>query len=141
LSLEKAAQSLVEQLPGVELNKRLRDRQRRVERLLYVLGGTGGAVFVVSIFWTIITEIIIGKGHVLGGLMFLAFILGFIIFALLGLYRESLLRASGKRAAGRLTQPQSEDTGRLLPESQRQVPSVTESTTELLDGKKTSEAE
>ena len=141
LSLEKAAQSLVEQLPAVELNRHLRERQRRVERLLYTLGGSAAVIFVVSLFWTIINEIIIGKGHVLGGLIFLAFILGFIVFALLMLYRESLLKASSKRSSAQPTLPQAEHTARLLPESYIEpIPSVTERTTELLVAEKKSEA-
>ncbi len=133
LSLEKAAQSLVEQLPEVEPNKHLRERQRRVERLLYILGGSAALVFVVSLFWTVINKIIIGKGQVLGGLVFFGFILAFILFALLMLYRESLLKASGKRLSTPATLPQSEHTARLLSESHVEpIPSVTERTTELL---------
>jgi hypothetical protein len=49
LSLEKAAQSVVEQLPAVELNKHLRERQRRVELLLYSLGGSAAVIFFVSL--------------------------------------------------------------------------------------------
>ena len=141
LSLQKAAQSLVEQLPAVELNKHLRERQRRVERLLYTLGGSAAVIFFVSLFWTVINEIIIGKGHVLGGLIFLAFIIGFIVFALLMLYRESLLKASSKRFSAQPTLPQAEHTARLLPESHIEpIPSVTERTTELLVAEKKSEA-
>ena len=141
LSLEKAAQSLVEQLPAVELNTHLRERQRRVERLLYTLGGSAAVILVVSLFWTIINEIIIGKGHVLGGLIFLAFILGFIVFALLMLYRESLLKASSKRLSAQPTLPEAEHTARLLSESHIEpISSVTERTTELLVAEKKSEA-
>ena len=141
LSVEKAAQSLVEQLPAVEPNTRLRERQRRVERLLYMLGGSAAVIFVVSLFWTIVKEIIIGKGHVLGGLIFLAFILGFIVFAVLMLYRESLLKASSKRHSAKSTLPQAEHTARLLPESRVEpIPSVTEHTTELLVAEKKSNA-
>ena len=137
LSLEKAAQSLVEQLPSVELNKQYRQRQRRVERVLYALGGTAAVIFLVSLVWTIINEIIIGKGHVLGGTIFLAFILGFIVFALLMLYRESLLKAAGKHSSTQPALPHVEDTARLLSESYIEpIPSVTERTTELLVEKK-----
>ena len=141
LSLEKAAQSLVEQLPAAELNKQLQERQRRVERLLYTLGGTGAAIFVVSLFWTIINEIIIGEIPVLGGMIFLVFILGLIVFALLMLYRGSLLKASSKRGLDQPAPSQVEDTARLLPESYIEpLPSVTERTTDLLVEKKKSEA-
>lgn len=141
LSLEKAAHSLVEQLPAVELNTHVRERQRRVERLLYMLGGSAAVIFVVSLCWTVINEIIIGKGHFLGGLIFLALILGFIVFALLMLYRDSLLKASSKRISTRPTLPHAEHTARLLPESHVEpIPSVTERTTELLAAEKKSEA-
>ncbi len=137
LSLEKTAQALVEQLPAVDLNKHFRKRQRRVELLLYTLGGSAAVVFVVSLFWTIINEIIIGKGHVLGGLIFLAFILALIVFALLMLYRESLLKASSKRASVQPTLPEAEHTARRLPESHIEpIPTVTERTTELLVAEK-----
>jgi hypothetical protein len=140
LSVEKAAQSLVEQLPAVELNKHLRERQRRVELLLYTLGGSAAVIFFVSLFWTVINEIIIGKGHVLGGLIFLAFILGFVVFALLMLYRESLLKASSKRFSAQPTLSQADHTARLLPESYIEpIPSVTERTTELLVAEKKKE--
>lgn len=141
MSLEKTAQSLVEQLPAVELNTHLRNRQHLVERLLYVLGGSAALVFVVSLFWTIINKIIIGKGQVLAGLVFLGFVLAFIVFGLLMLYRESLLKASNKRLSTQPTLPQAETTARLLPESRIEpIPSVTERTTELLGAEKKSEA-
>jgi len=141
LSLEKAAQSLIEQLPAVELNRHLRGRQLRVDRLLYTIGGSAAVIFFVSLFWTVINEIIIGKGHILGGLIFLAFILGFIVFALLMIYRESLLKASSKRSSAQPSLREPEQTARLLPESHIEpMPSVTERTTELLVAEKKSDA-
>jgi uncharacterized membrane protein len=137
LSLEKAAQSLVEQLPAAELNKDLRERQRRVERLLYILGGSAGVIFIVTLFWTVINEIISGEVPLLGGLIFLAFILGLVAFALLMLYRQSLLKASSKRPSTQPTLPEAEPTARLLPESYVEpIPTVTERTTELLVAEK-----
>lgn len=137
LSLEKAAQSLVEQLPAVELNKHLRERQHRVERLLYILGGTAAVIFFVSLFWTVINEIIIGEVPLLGGLIFLAFILGLVVFALLMLYRQSLFKASSKRPSTQPTLPEGEPTARFLSESYFEpIPTVTERTTELLVAEK-----
>lgn len=141
LNMEKAVQSVAEQLPAVELNKQLRERQRRVDQLLYALGGSAAVIFVVSLFWTIINKIIIGKGQVIAGIIFLAFILGFIIFALLMLYRESLVNAARKRSLAQPSLPPTEETARLLPESHIEpLPSVTERTTELLVAEKKREA-
>ncbi len=140
LSLEKAAQSLSEQLPTAKLDKHLQGRRRRVERLLIILGGSAVLVFVISIVWAIIVEIIIGKGHVLGGVIFLGFILGAILAALLVIYRESLYKASSKPLLPRMA-PRSEPTARQLPESYIEpIPSVTERTTELLVAEKKSSA-
>lgn len=45
LSLEQAVQSLAEQLPALELDKNLRVRQARVDRLITIVAG--GAISIV----------------------------------------------------------------------------------------------
>lgn len=133
LSLEKAVQSLVEQLPALELDKNLRERQERVDRWLVILAASGISVFVVGILWAIIYKLIIIKGEVLEGSVFAAFFVGLIIFALLALYSESLRKTAGKRQMLQAPPKEVSDTAKLLPDSQVEpVPSVTERTTELL---------
>lgn len=126
-------QSLAEQLPALELDKNLRERQERVDRLINIVAGSAVSILVAGVLWGIIYGIIIVKGEVIAGLFFLAFIVGAILFALLSLYRESLSKAAGKR---KLLQPpptQVSDTNELPPATQMEsLPSVTERTTELL---------
>ena len=134
LSLEKTVQSLADQLPALELDKQLRERQRRVDRLINIVAGTAGSIVVAGVLWGIVYEIIIVKGEVIAGLFFLAFVLGVILFALLSIYGESLRKTAGKR---QLPEPHPQvvaDTGKLLSESHVEpLPSVTERTTELLN--------
>ena len=81
LNLEDATRSLIEQLPAGEQDQRLLRRKQLVERVLLILGGVGITAFVCLIIGTIITEIIIGKGNVIGGIVFIAFILGMAVAA------------------------------------------------------------
>jgi hypothetical protein len=133
LSLDKAVQSLVEQLPALELDKNLRKRQERVDRLINIVAGTGATIFVGGILWGIIYRTIIVKGSVISGLFLLAIIVAAVLFGLLSIYSESLRKASGKRQLLQPPPTQVSDTAELPPNSQMEpVPSVTERTTELL---------
>ncbi|MEO8434453.1 MAG: hypothetical protein ABI596_06120 [Pyrinomonadaceae bacterium] len=125
-------QSLAEQLPGIELDKNLQDRQRKIDRWLTILAASGISLFVAAILWAIIYKIIILKGEVLEGSLFLVFILGLIAFALLALYGESLKKASSNRQLTNPSTLKSEDTKELAEPHFEPVPSVTERTTELL---------
>jgi hypothetical protein len=138
LSLERIAQLVVEQLPAQELDKRLRARQRLVERLVHIVGGSAIAIVVGAVLWGIIYEVIIVKGEVLGGSIFLAVVVGLILSALLAIYNDSLAKASGKRHLLKVIIPSPEkNTAALLPESSVELmPSVTERTTELLAAEK-----
>ncbi len=139
LSLEQAVQSLAEQLPGLELDKNLRQRQARVDRLINIVAGSAISIVVGGVLWGIVYEIIIVKGEVIPGLFFLAIIIGIILFALLSLYSESLRKAAAKRRLSEPT-PRVGETAELLPETHLEpVPSVTERTTELLTTEKTHE--
>lgn len=132
LSLEKVVQSLVEQLPAAVIDKNLRERQRKVELWATIFGTGAISLFVLAVLWAIIYKIIIVKGDVAEGLGVLAFILGIIVFAALMLYRESLLKAS-TRPSPEPASSREANTAKLLPEpSFEPIPSVTESTTELL---------
>jgi hypothetical protein len=142
LSLEKAAQSLVEQLPVKELDKSLQEKQRKVERWLKIVGGSAISLVIISVLWGVIYKIIIVKGDVLAGLVFLGFILGLIIFALLMLYRESLLNRAANRLPSQTSPlPPSESSEKLLPDGYLEpMASITEQTTELLKVKKRDDA-
>ncbi len=132
LSLDKIAQSVVEQLPAKEHSERLQNRQRQVELWLTIILGGTFSIFVGAIIWMSIYKIIIGKGEILGGLIFIGVLLGLIVSFLLVIYRESLREAQTKRNS-QATLPEAEITDRALPESRLEtLPSVTERTTELL---------
>ena len=133
LSLEKTVESLAEQLPAIAPDKELRERKRIVDRLLNVVGGTLISIVVLSVVWGIIYEIIIVKGEVLGGSIFLAVFVALILVALLAFYRDTLVRASAKRKLAQSGLPPAVETARLLAGSRDEtMPSVTESTTELI---------
>jgi zinc ribbon protein len=133
LSLEKTVQSLVEQLPALESDKLLQERQRKLDRLINIVAGSAISIVVGAVLWGIVYEIIFFKGQVIPGLIFLALIIGVILFGLLSIYRESLRKKAG---TGRLVEPPQQlekNTGKLLSESHFEpLPSVTERTTELL---------
>lgn len=137
LSLEKVAQSLAEQLPAAESNKGLQDRQRTIERALSIVLGGAFTVFVGAILWTLVYKIIIVKGEVLQGLMFLGLFLSLMIALLLVIYRESLREKLTRGKLSQTTSPLVEPTGELLPEGNLEpIPSVTERTTELLNAER-----
>lgn len=130
LSLEKAIQSLAEQLPERELDKNLRERQERIDRLITIVGGSAVAIVLAGVFWGIIYGIMIVKGQVIPGLLMLAFIIGMVIAGLLTLYRDSLNKAAGKRRSSQPALPEARTAE--LEAHLEPVPSVTERTTELL---------
>ena len=133
LSLEKVAPLVAEQLLDRESNKHLKDRQRKIERLLSTLLGSMLAIFTGAVLYAVIFKIIIAKGEVLEGLVFLVLFLAAVTALLLVVYRESLLEALTKRQLAETTLPLTEQTGKLLPESDLEpVPSVTEGTTKRL---------
>ena len=132
LSLDKVVQSLAEQLPPGQLNRNLQERQRTVELWLTIAGGGAISIFVAGTLWAVVYKIIIIKGEVVQGLAFLGFILLIVLFGLLAIYRDSLLK-SGKRQLSEPSPPLVPDTGKLLSESRLEpIPSITEHTTELL---------
>jgi len=133
LQLEDTVKSLTKQLPGEDLDKHLQARQQAIERLLPIVGGTAISIVVGAVLWGVIYEIIIVKGEVVAGSIFLAFVLGLILFGLLAMYRDSLEKASKKRRLSEIDLRRAEDTADLLPAaSVEPTTSVTEHTTELL---------
>ena len=139
LSLEKVAHSVAEQLLDRELNKHLHDRQRQVERLISIILASGFAIFAGAVVYAIIFKIIIGKGEVLEGTIFLALFVAVVTALLLVVYRESLRETLTRRQLSQTTLPLTENTAELLPESDLEpVPSVTEGTTKRLFAEKKS---
>jgi len=133
LSLEKVVQSLSEQLSAADFDKTLLEQQRKLQRWITIIAGSTISIVVGGVMWGIIYEIMIVKGEVLVGSAFLAFLIGLVLFALLNIYKESLVKTSGKR---RTTQPrltQEGENAKLLPETYFEpISSATEHTTELL---------
>ncbi len=132
-NLDKTAQSFVGQIPANEIEKSLENKKRLVERLLYILLGGGVSIFVLIIIGTIIKEIVIGKGHIVSGLVFIAFLTGLVLFGLLALYHDSLNKKSSRRQLSQEKSQLPQPTQKLLHESYFEpITSVTERTTELL---------
>jgi hypothetical protein len=132
LSLDKVKESLAEQLPLAETDNNLRDKQRRVERLLTVLLGTAFTVFVLAILWALIYKIIIVKGEILEGSIFLGLFVALVAALLMVVYRESLLESIGKRRMSQLSSSENKTTEKLPEPSFEPIASVTERTTSLL---------
>ncbi len=143
LSVEKLAGLISEQLPAGALEgstpeevAQLLRRKRSVERLLVGIGLTGGAVFVLAIIWAIVFKIIIGKGDVLQGSIFLGFIVAGVVALALVCYRESVMESLAARGVSDEAAKKLEGataTSKLQPESHFEpVPTITDRTTELL---------
>jgi type VI protein secretion system component VasK len=126
---------LEEKLPTEE---EVQVKRRKAERWSLRLWTVAGAILYIALYWTIISEIIIGKGHVLGGVLFLLVVTVISIGGLLMLYSLSL----SKRSAYSLSnEPQERDTSpESLPDARAKLKmSVTERTTELLDNNESNE--
>jgi hypothetical protein len=139
LNLEGVAQSLAEQLPHAKPDKDLQSRQRRIEQLLSVVIGSAFTVFVLAILWALIYKIIIVKGEVFEGSIFLGLFVALVTALILVVYRESLRESLAKRKsqtslAGRIT-------GKLPESGFEPITSVTDRTTELLGAERTPEVE
>lgn len=133
MALDKVAQILAEQRPEVIEDELIRRRKEKVELALTLLVGGVVSTLVVVIIWAIIFKVMIGRGEMLKGGIFLTFIVGGLLALALLLYRESLLEREAKRAAPSQTQLPPAPGTRGLPEpSFEPVPSVTDRTTELL---------
>lgn len=148
LSLEPFAVLLAEQLPEGDAGRaqaeelaRLAALGRRTELWLTAAAGTFVALLVGAIFYTVIAELIVGRGEVMAGLFVLVLILQGLISVGLVVYREHIKEKMGKKEklAGysEPSLPRGAATDKLLPESHFEpVPSVTEATTELLKVKR-----
>jgi len=131
LNLPEFSQLLAEKLPTAQED--LQVQKRKLEGWGLRLWTGAGAIFYIALYWAIISEIIIVKGHVLGGILFLLVITAISLGGLLILYSSAL----EKRSAYRLSD-QPKEKGDTSPELLASPPleltsSVTEHTTELLE--------
>jgi hypothetical protein len=133
LSLEKSAQSLVEQLPAMS-NENLERRKDKFERFGVVALSGFGVVGAGFLFYLIIFKMMLAEGKILAGFALLTLIICGILAAFFFNYANALKDTAMKN---RLRQPAelplTETSARLLDEPYREpIPSVTERTTELL---------
>ena len=131
LSLPEFSQLLTEKVPTAQED--LQVQKRKIERWRLRLWTGAGAIFYIALYWAIISEIIIVKGHVLVGILFLLVVTAISLGGLLILYSSALEKHSAYR---RSNQPR--EKGDTSPELMLSPPSeltsgVTEHTTELLE--------
>ena len=137
LSLPEFSQLLSDKLPTMPED--LQVQKRKLERLGLRLWTGAGVIFYIALYWAIISGIIVRKGHVLGGVLFLLVITALSVGGLLILYSSALEKRSGLKkrfAYGPADQPKKEDDTSpelLASKPSGLTPSVTEPTTELLE--------
>lgn len=139
LSLPEFSHLLEEKLPT--LDEELKVKRRIAERWGLRLWTIAGAIFYIALYWTIISEIIITKGHVLGGILFLLVVTAISIGGLLILYSSSLAKRSAYGLPDQ-AQAKGDTSPDLLTENPPELTmSVTEHTTELLEKDDSKESE
>ena len=130
-SLEKVAQLLGESSSLVcdnpssgEKPDSKHDRLNRMDQLWHIGLGVLGGGFVLAVCWAIISEVIIKKGHLISGSLFLAFIIGLVTLGLSGLYIEMQRKKLAERQkSSSLSDPllpetsNADTTNKLLPEA------------------------
>jgi zinc ribbon protein len=133
LNLAEFSQLLREKLPS--LKGELQEQKRSLERWALRLWTGAGAIFYVALYWAIISEIIIGKGHVLGGTLFLLVITALSVGGLLILYSSALeKRSKYMQADQKESLPKQNTAPELLSSTNPELRvSVTEHTTDLLE--------
>ena len=130
LSLPEFSQLLEEKLPTEE---EVQVKRRKAERWSLRLWTIAGAILYIALYWTIISEIIIGKGHVLGGILFLLVITAISLGGLLILYSSALQKRSAYRVSGQPKENGDTSADLLAGQPSELTSSVTEHTTELLE--------
>lgn len=133
LSLEKTAQSLVEQIPA-KIDQSLERRKEKLERFGFIALCGVGVVGAGALFYMIIFNMMLAQGKILGGLALLTIIICGISAAFFFNYANFLKE---KGVKNRLQPPEElredETPAKLLGDSYLEpIPSVTERTTELL---------
>jgi len=132
-NLEETSRSVTQQQPTIAANKALTARKEFIEKVLLTICGVGLTIFVIILIWLIVTDIILGKGQIAGGILGIAFILGMAISLVLIVYRQVLIDAAAKGRPAAPETPLPEAQTRQLGESTVEpIPSVTEPTTDLL---------
>lgn len=141
LGLPEFSQLLAEKLPT--LQEELQVQKHKIERWALRLWTGAGAILYVALYWAIISEIIIGKGHFLGGVLFLLVITAISLGGLLILYSSALEKRSKYVHPDRQQGlPQRDTDPELLSRSDPELPmSITEHTTELLENDENKEPE
>lgn len=133
LNLAEFSQLLEAKLPS--LKGELQEQKRKLERWALRLWAGAGAIFYIALYWAIISEIIIGKGHVLSGTLFLLVITAISLGGLFILYSSALEKRSRYIQSERQQKLPKRDTDPELLSSTEPAlrMSVTEHTTELLE--------
>ena len=134
LSLEKSAQSLVEQQIPAKIDQSLERRNKKLERFGYIALIGVGIVGVGAMSYMIISDMMLVQGKILGGLALLTIIICGLSAAFFFNYANFLKKTAVKN---RLQPPEEmredETPAKLLNDSYLEpIPSVTERTTELL---------
>ena len=133
LSLEKSAQSLVEQIPA-KIEQSLERRKEKLERFGFIALSGVGIVGVGALSYMIIFNMMLAQGKILGGLALLTIIICGLLAVFFFNYANFLKETAVKN---RLQLPEEmreyETPAKLLNDSYLEpIPSVTEGTTELL---------
>jgi zinc-ribbon domain len=133
LSLEKTAQSLVEQIP-TKIDKSLERRKEKLERFGVIALSGVGVVGVGALSYMIIFNMMLAQGKILGGLALLTIIICGLLAVFFFNYANYLKETAVKnRLQPPEEMPESETPAKLPNDSYLEpIPSVTERTTELL---------
>lgn len=107
----------------------LKIQKRKAQRLSLTLWTGAGIVFYIVLYWIIISEIIIRKGHKEAGILFLVVITAISVGGLLVLYSAAL----AKRSAYRVSDPRGDKPNTPCSQTLELRTSDTEPTPELLE--------
>jgi hypothetical protein len=132
LSLEKSAQSLVEQIPA-KIDQSLERRKEKLERFGFIALIGVGIVGVGAFSYMIIFNMMLAQGKILGGLAFMTIIICGLLAVFFFNYANFLKKNAVKNQLPPEEMPEYETPAKLLNDSYLEpIPSVTERTTELL---------
>jgi hypothetical protein len=92
--LEESPAATSENPPAGENLDKLQNRLNRMDQLWQAALVTLGGAFVTAICWAIISKVMIEKGQLISGGLFLLFFLGIVVMGLSALYLESQKQSS-----------------------------------------------